>query len=99
MQIVVRGADVGFSTSFADPTGAAYMPPSATIRVTYTSKGVLTTDTVPMSPSGAAWVGVWSSVNADAGQVDWFISTGGAYESVDEGSFNLVKNRANPDPL
>lgn len=99
MQIVKRGADVGFSTSFTDATGASYTPSTATLRVAYAHSGTATMATISMTQSSGKWIATWNSAAADAGQVDWFVSTTGSSKPVDQGSFMLVKNAANPDPV
>lgn len=98
MQIVKRGADVGFSTSFTDSAGAAYTPATATLRVAYAHAGTATLATISMALSSGKWIAKWNSAVADDGQVDWFVSTTGSDNPVDQGSFLLVKNAANPDP-
>lgn len=97
MITVVRGADVGFASTFKDETGATYTPPSATLKVTYYDNNVATTSTVSMQNYSGTWRATWNSASADIGQVDWFIKSGGAVSSVNQGSFMLVSNTANPE--
>lgn len=96
MQIIIRGATVGFSTTFVDEKGIAYDPPSAQLLITYRVSGNITTDTINLVKSSGQWIGSWNSNVADAEQVDWFIASTSGIKCVDEGSFFLVKNTANP---
>lgn len=96
MQIVIRGADVFFYTTFKDGSGAVFTPSGAYLRVAYKKAGVDTVDTVVMTFINGFWTCKWGSKLADAGLTDWFVYTNDTTNSVDEGTFNLTKNRANP---
>lgn len=98
MITVTRGADVAFTTSFKNSLEQDFEPPSATVRIAYTVDGVPTTDTVSLSlsPIDKKWRASWPTKGADAGQVDWFIDTGGVVDSADQGAFLIVANTANP---
>jgi len=93
-----RGATIGFSTTFVDEDGAAYTPPSATLRLVYRVSGVLTTATPAMTMAGATASYAWDSSVADADYVYWFVTTGGTSKAADQGEFLLVANAANPAP-
>jgi hypothetical protein len=94
----VRGATIGFSSTFVDAFGDAYTPPSATLRLVYKVDGAETTVSHTMTLTGATARYAWDSSIADADSVYWFVTTGGSSKAVDEGQFLLVANRANPDP-
>lgn len=98
MITVTRGADVAFTTSFKNSLEQPFEPPSANVRLSYSVNGVLTTATVAMSisPIDNQWRATWPTKGADAGQVDWFIDTGGVVDSAEQGSFLIVANTANP---
>jgi hypothetical protein len=92
----VKGATIGFSSTFTDEHGDAYTAPSATIYLTYNVSGVATTVSYSMTISVATASYAWASSVADAGYVYWFITTGGSSKAADQGSFLLVENTANP---
>lgn len=94
----IRGATISFSSTFVDSTGAAYTPPSATLRLVYRVSGVVTTATPSMTMVGATASYAWDSSVADADYVYWFITTGGSSKAAGEGEFLLVANTANPNP-
>ena len=98
MITVTRGADVSFSSTFKNSLDVPFQPPSATIKIAYAVNGTPRTDVVSMSYSATdgRWRASWASKIADAGQVDWFIDTGGVIDSADQGSFLIVANTANP---
>lgn len=96
MITVVKGADVGFASTFKDETGATFTPPSATLKVTYLASGAATTETIVMQNISGTWRATWDSATADVGQVDWFIKSGGTISSVNQGSFLMISNTANP---
>jgi hypothetical protein len=91
----VRGATIGFSTTFVKEDGTAYTPPSATLHLSYKVSGVVTTATPTMTLSGATATYSWDSSVADADYVYWFITTGGSSKAADQGEFLLVANAAN----
>ena len=96
MQTIVRGATIGCFPTFVDEQGNAYAPPSALLYVTYAAGGITITDTISLVKESGKWLGSWNSNVSDADQVDWFITSGAGIKCVDEGSFILVKNAANP---
>lgn len=95
MQNIVRGATIGWASTFTDELGASFQPAGVELRVTYFVSGVKATDTVVMAYSSGVWRATWNSAGADADQVDWFIGPTSGVKAVDEGSFMLVKNTAN----
>jgi hypothetical protein len=99
MQTFIRGADIRFTATFVDAAGVVLTPTDATLNIAYTISAVKTIDVIELEPSGNQWIGTWSSTGSDVGQIDWFIlGTGADNAAVNEGSFALVKNKANPDP-
>lgn len=98
MITVTRGADVAFTTSFKNSLEQDFEPPSASVRLSYSVNGVPASATVELSfsPIDSKWRANWATKGADAGQVDWFIETGGIVDSADQGSFLIVANTANP---
>lgn len=93
---VIRGADVSFSTTFKDVDGNLYNSPAASLNLSYSISDTPHSTTITMQYFNNAWHATWDSSVADQGQVDWFITSSGGVSSVDQGSFLLVKNTANP---
>lgn len=96
MITVVKGADVGFASTFSDEAGLVFTPPSALLKITYTTNDSQTTETITMENNAGTWRATWDSSVADVGQVDWFIKSTGTVSSVNQGSFLIVNNTANP---
>jgi len=94
----VRGALIGFTSTFKDETGAAYTPTTATIRIVYYVSGVATTTSYSMTIVSATATYAWDSSVADANYVQWFVTAGASSKPADQGSFLLVANAANPNP-
>jgi hypothetical protein len=94
----VRGALIGFSSTFTDEDGVAYTPTTATIRLVYYVSGVATTSSYSMTIASATATYAWDSSVADANYVHWFITAGATSQPADQGSFLLTANAANPAP-
>ena len=96
MITVIRGADISFNTTFKDVDGNTYNSPTASLNLNYSIDDTPQTTVIAMQYFNGSWHANWQSGVADQGQVDWFVTSSGGVSSVDQGSFLLVKNTANP---
>lgn len=104
-QVFVRGAVVVFSTVFSTPYQSGTQPSSVSILISYTTDSTTgakvaspASITASLQSDGVTWLASWDSSVAASGPVDWFLSCNGVARAVDEGTFALAVNSANPDP-
>lgn len=96
---IVRGNEVDFTTTFTDENDAGVEPATVELSISYLDEdGDRATLTVGMDgASDGTFAYLWDSSDAKAGRVYWAIRTTDPL-SAEEGYFDLVANRANPDP-
>lgn len=96
--IVFRGSTVHFETTFYDRNNLVTNPVGATLYVSHRSGTTFVTDSpITMTgPVGNLWSADWESLGIEAGDVDWCIRTTASPRIVDQGSFTLQANQANP---
>lgn len=94
---VTRGCTVKFTVRFYDYNSAAIQPPTASVKLVYTSNNVPQTNTLPLVyDANSASFGVeWSTVGVDLGTVDWHAWTTSLGSAAEDGQIVVVGNKAN----
>lgn len=95
-----RGNDIKVAVTFYDVDNNQSVPASATLYVTYTVSGVAQTDQLAMTAdANGVFSAVWDSSQSDACEVYWHARSSAPDKSAHDGSFVLLANDANPDPV
>lgn len=95
---ITRGSTVIFAVVFKDQDGNVINPASANLYVEYRLGGVVTIDTVAMTPGVSNWTAAWQSSLADGGRADWHVRSAGTNKAALQGTLQLETNLANPAP-
>ena len=91
---------IEFASTFLDEDGAATIPASVEIVVSYiNAAGTRTTATMDMEDdtSGGEFTAMWDSSVAKKGRVHWAVRATNP-PGAEDGFFDLSANLANPDP-
>jgi hypothetical protein len=93
---VIRGNTVTFTSSPTDADGAPVEPDSVTLTLSYVGNNSAerTSTSTDMSHSGDSWIASFNTGLCQSCLVEWSVKAAGP-AAADEGSFNVVANRAN----
>jgi hypothetical protein len=90
------GASIGFSGPFSNTAGVPFMPPGATLYLTYKKGGALVDETHAMTMNGASASYIWDSSAAAPGLISWYAESTGPIKANKGGTFYLKATPANP---
>lgn len=95
--LVCSGTFTAVDGSGATPLNAELIIVYPTTVATLTTPSTTATATIGLSVTGGVWSGVWDSSVAVAGRVDWMVHCWNGLVAADQGSFELIANRANTE--
>jgi hypothetical protein len=101
MQRFVRGNKIVCSGTFTPVSGTA-QPTTVSAVLTFkdATTGAATSSTVALTADAEnVWTGVWDSLLAQEGEVEWRIQGKGALQAAQQGKFLLQANDANVEAL
>lgn len=101
MQKFVRGNKIVCAGTFT-PTSGTTQPTSAYAILSYkdATTGLAATSTVSLTAdANSVWSGVWDSLLAQEGDVEWRIQAKGSLQAAQQGKFFLQANDANVKTL
>ena len=94
----VRKNSLICSGVFSALDGDPIQPTNAELVVVYNNPvGAPATETIPLGVIDGVWSAAWDSSNAGPGRVEWMVHCWNGLVAADQGSFELIANRANTD--
>ena len=102
---VIRGNPVTVTVNFLNSAGQplSAQPNKVTLYLHYTlNTGAFQTDNLSMTyTTNVGWQATWNSAQAESGDIDYSaqgVDSSGNPMCAEDGTFELIANRANPDP-